>query len=506
MIRGLRTFCLACCLFHAALLFSFAEEVVQNTGSQPNIVFIYADDMAYWALGAMEHPIVKTPNLDRLASEGVIFTNAYNQGGWHGAVCVASRAMLNTGQFLWRAKKTMDRGFPPMPPAQQQSGVASGAAERDRYESEFWSRRIHSCGYTTCFAGKWHVDTRNIDGQSCDCVPVQPLFDRFGIIRPGGMPPTVESSYNRPLEGDDDAWSPFDPQYQGHWSGGQHWAEALADSSIDMINTASKLDQPFFMYLAFNSPHDPRQAPKEFVDMYPQEMMDVPPDFLPDNPHRDAMQNPRNSRDERLAPFPRTEYAVRVHRREYYAIISHMDAQIGRMLDALERSGKRQNTVIIFTADNGLALGSHGLFGKQSLYEHSVRVPLIISGTGIPKQKRIDTPVYMQDVMPTALEIAGKPIPDQVQFKSLLPLIRGERTEQYAAIYGAYMQAQRMVRQGDFKLIVYPASQTVLLFDLKNDPHETGNLADNPAYATKIRELLTELRKLQNEADDPLTL
>ena len=499
MIRSMRIFCLACCFYHASLFFSFANDAGQASANQPNVVFIYADDMASWALGAAGHPIVKTPNLDRLADEGVLFTNAYNQGGWHGAICVASRAMLNTGQFLWRAKQTMDRGFP-------QSRVAFDAAERDRYESEFWSRRMNSCGYTTYFAGKWHVDARNVDGKSHDCVPVQPLFDHFGIIRPGGMPPTVESSYNRPHEGDDDAWSPFDPQYQGHWSGGQHWAEVLADSSIDMIQTASKSDKPFFMYLAFNSPHDPRQAPKEYVDMYPQEMMDVPPDFLPDNPHRDAMQNPRDMRDERLAPYPRTEYAVRVHRREYYAIISHMDAQIGRMLDALDKSGKRQNTVIIFTADNGLALGSHGLFGKQSLYEHSVKVPLIISGPGIPKQKRIDTPVYMQDIMPTALELAGKPIPEQVDFKSLLPLIRGERTGQYPSIYGAYMQAQRMVRQGDFKLIVYPRSQTMLLFDLKNDPHETVNLADNPAYAAKIGELLTELRKLQNEADDPLTL
>jgi arylsulfatase A-like enzyme len=112
----------------------------------------------------------------------------------------------------------------------------------------------------------------------------------------------------------------------------------------------------------------------------------------------------------------------------------------------------------------------------------------------------------MQDVMPTALELAGKPIPQQVQFKSLLPLIRGERTEQYPSIYGAYTQAQRMVRQGDFKLIVYPKPLTFQLFDLKSDPYETINLADNPAYAEKIKKLLAELRKLQKEAGDPLTL
>ena len=466
----------------------------------PNILFIFADDQTFSALGALGHPIVKTPNLDRLAEGGTVFSNAYNQGGWHGAICVASRAMLNTGRFLWHAKTEMNRGFP-------QQKTASDPMERTRYESNFWSRLLHDGGYETYFAGKWHVDERNIDGKQAACVPVEPLFDHLGIVRPGGMPPTVESSYNRPFEGKVDSWSPFDPQFQGHWSGGQHWAEAIADSATEMIGTAAKSDKPFFMYLAFNSPHDPRQAPKEFVDMYPQERMDVPSNFLPENPFKDPMGCPVNSRDEKLAPFPRTEYAVRVHRREYYAIISHMDAQVGRILDALDKSGKRENTYIIFAADNGLALGAHGLFGKQSMFEHSVKVPLIVAGPGLPKRNRIDVPVYMQDVMPTTLQIAGKKIPSHVQFKSLLPLIRGRRTEQYASIYGAYQQeSQRMVRRGDLKLIVYPKAKTVLLYDLKSDPDETKNLADRPEYAQTIKELLAALERLQQESGDPLVL
>ena len=497
----MRGFCLMFCV--SCFLSSFVPSPVQLQAAEetekPNIIFIYADDQTFSTFGAVGHPIVKTPNLDRLAAEGVTFTNAYNQGGWHGAVCVASRAMLNTGQFLWRAKAMMDRGFP-------KQNVTSDAAERDRYESKFWSRQIKSSGYDTYFAGKWHVDSRNIDGKTYNCVPIAPLFDHFGIIRSGGMPPTVESSYNRPVEGENDTWSPFDPQYRGHWNGGQHWAEALVDSSVNMIEAASISEEPFFMYIAFNSPHDPRQAPKEFVDMYPVDAMDVPPNFLPDNPHRSAMECPPDLRDERLAPFPRTEYAVRVHRREYYAIISHMDAQIGRILDALEKSGKRQNTYIIFTADNGLAVGSHGLFGKQSMYEHSVKVPLIVAGPMLPKNKQIDTPVYMQDTMPTVLELSGKPIPEHVQFKSLLPLIRGEREKQYTSIYGAYQQSQRMVRQENFKLIVYPKSKTLLLFDLANDPDEIANLADKPEYAAKIKELLAELRQRQQETGDSLRL
>jgi len=385
----------------------------------------------------------------------------------------------------------MDRGVvnPENPPEPEQ---------RRLYESNFWSRLLHDGGYETYFAGKWHVDANRIG--------VRPLFNHLGVVRNGGMPPTVESSYNRPIEGEADAWSPFDPQFRGHWEGGQHWAEVLTGSAIEMIGTAAKSDKPFFMYLAFNSPHDPRQAPKEYLDMYPQERMDVPPNFLPENPFKDPMGCPATLRDERLAPFPRTEYAVRVHRREYYAIISHMDVQIGRILEALDQSGKRENTYIIFTSDNGLAMGSHGLFGKQNMFEHSVKVPLIVVGPGLPKQKRIDTPVYMQDVMPTTLEIAGKEIPAHVQHKSLLPLLHGERTEQYDSIYAAYEQRQRMVRRGDFKLIVYPRAQTVLLYNLKNDPHEITNLADRPEHTQTVKELFAELKRLQQETGDPLEL
>jgi choline-sulfatase len=476
------------------ILFSvFVSAISAVAAERPNILFIFADDHTFSALGAMGHPVVKTPNLDRLAAQGTLFTSSYNQGGWHGAICVASRAMLNTGRFLWHSKAEMDRGI------MRQNIPPPDSEQRKRYEAGFWSRLLHDHGYETHFAGKWHVDA--------GCIGARPsLFDHYGTVRPGGMPPTAESSYNRPVADEVDAWSPVDPKFQGHWTGGQHWAEVLANDAIKMLGTAAKSDKPFFMYLAFNSPHDPRQAPQEFLDLYPQEQMDVPANFLPENPFKDPMECPPSLRDEKLAPFPRTEYAVRVHRREYYAIISHMDAQIGRIFDALEKTGKRENTHIIFTADNGLAMGSHGLFGKQNMFEHSAKVPLIVAGPGLPKQKRVDTPVYMQDVMPTTLEMAGKAIPQHVQFKSLLPLLRDERSQQHDAIYSAYQQSQRMVRRGDFKLIAYPKSKTVLLYNLKDDPDEIKNLADQPGHAQIIKDLFAELERLQHETGDSLKL
>ena len=161
----------------------------------------------------------------------------------------------------------------------------------------------------------------------------------------------------------------------------RHTSELYADKAVNYLETkAGKDGKPFFMYVAFNAPHDPRQSPKEFLDMYPREQVKVPANFLPEHPFD---QGDSKIRDEELAPFPRTEEAVKLHRQEYYAIITHADYEIGRILDALEKSGQDKNTYIIFTSDHGLAVGMHGLMGKQNQYECSVRMPLIFTGPGI---------------------------------------------------------------------------------------------------------------------------
>jgi len=165
------------------------------------------------------------------------------------------------------------------------------------------------------------------------------------------------------------------------------------------------------------------------------------------------------------------------------------------------------NTVIIFTADHGLAVGHHGLVGKQNMFEHSMRPPFIIAGPGIAGNKRIDAPIYLQDAMATALELAGAEKPKQVEFKSLLPLLRGESGEHYASIYGKYINSQRMIKKGDWKLIFYPtATKKMLLFNLKNDPWEMNDLSDNPEYAQKVKQLRDEFFELQKTMGDDLDL
>ncbi|MFT7631589.1 MAG: arylsulfatase A-like enzyme, partial [Mariniblastus sp.] len=329
--------------------------------------------------------------------------------------------------------------------------------------------------------------------------------DHVGNVR-GGMPNQTPEGYNRPVEGQAEQWSPFDKSKGGFWKGGKHWSEVVADDAIGFLETAKQSEKPFFMYIAFNAPHDPRQSPQEYVDKYPLDNISMPINFLPEYPYKDAIGNSKKLRDEKLAPFPRTEYSVKVNRQEYYAIITHMDHQIGRILDQLEKSGQSDNTYVFFSADHGLAVGHHGLIGKQNMFEHSVRVPFFVKGPGVPQGARIDSRIYVQDVMATSLQIAGIEKPDYVQFKSLLPLIKGETKSQYDSTYGGYLALQRMVIKDDMKLIVYPTIKKTLLYDLKNDPYEMHDLGESPENADTIKALFTELLKLQKETGDKLDL
>jgi choline-sulfatase len=183
-----------------------------------------------------------------------------------------------------------------------------------------------------------------------------------------------------------------------------------------------------------------------------------------------------------------------------------MDHQIGRILEALEATGKADNTYIIFTADHGIAVGHHGLLGKQSMFDHSMRTPFFIDGPGIKKDSRSDTPIYLQDIMPTTLAFAGADIPEWVEFKSLQPLLTGKTETHYSRIYGKYTNRQRMMIKGDYKLIIYPAIKKMLLFNMKKDPDEMNDLSDNPEYSTLLKSMKSEFKELQQEMGDDLDI
>ena len=287
-----------------------AQYVTAAEKQKPNVLFVFADDQCFETLASSGHPVIQTPNLDRLTRQGTTFTHAFNMGSWSGAVCVASRCMLNTGRFIWRA-----------------NAIYRNTA-KEMQAGRFWSKHMASAGYHTYMTGKWHVRA-----------DAAKAFETTAHIR-GGMPNQVPEGYNRPLSRNDKKWLPYDPQWEGFWKGGKHWSEVVADDAIDFLNEAKDDDDPFFMYIAFNAPHDPRQSPKEYVDKYPLEDVDLPANFLEEYPYNEAAATGRELRDEMLAPFPRTEYAVKVNRQEYYAIITHMDYQIGRILEHLKKTSR----------------------------------------------------------------------------------------------------------------------------------------------------------------------
>lgn len=448
--------------------------------NRPSFLFVICDDLMYRTIGSLNNPEVKTPNLDRLVADGCAFTHCFHQGSWSGAVCIPSRTMLVTGLSAFHAESGLDK-------------------------VHLWGQTLGAAGYDTYICGKWHLDPTTLARS----------FKEMGPVAPGFLEstPVSGSAYNRPSPGN--PWDPTDPKFKGHWIHTGLWLDEphdrvlhsstlFADSVIDHIaNRAAKREAPFLIYLGLNAPHDPRQSPPAYLDLYPQASIELPPNYLPEHPFD---QGDARVRDELLAPFPRTREAVQLHRREYYAIISHLDHEVGRILDALRASGRAENTYVIFTADHGLAVGEHGLMGKQNLYDCSVRIPLLVVGPKVAPGRKVDDLVYQHSVFPTVCEIAGIATPKTVEFPSLAPLLFGDSTPVHEAVFCYYRDFQRSVRTTTHKLIVYPKIKRMQLFDLVADPWEMNDLSEDPAHASLRAELMAKLKKLQTELNDPLDL
>ena len=461
-------------------VFSMGQEQSESATDRPNFLFIIADDLMFRTIHSLNNPEIHTPNMDRLAASGCAFTHCFHQGSWSGAVCLPSRTMLNSGLTAFHAQAGID-------------------------EVPTWGQTLGDAGYDTYICGKWHLDP----------TVLQRSFKEMGPVAPGFLPSTPEGglAYDRPQPGNN--WQPWDESQKGHWLHTSLWrnqapdrieheAALYSDCFIDhLLTKAAKRNTPFFMYLGFNAPHDPRQSSREYLERYPQDKIELPPNFLPKHPFD---QGDYYIRDEVLAPFPRTRETVQLHRREYYSLITYMDEQIGRILDALERSGKASNTYVILTADHGLAVGEHGLLGKQNMYDCSVRMPLLIAGPGIKAGRRVDELVYQHSMYATTCNLAGIPIPATVQFPSLAPLLHGGNKPVHDTVFSYYRGFQRMVRTKTHKLIVYPEIKRIQVFDIEHDPWEMHDLSDDPASAQLKADLMRQLKRLQQELDDKLIL
>ena len=426
--------------------------------SPRNVLIFVADDQTHRSIGCLNNPEVRTPHLDRLVRRGTAFTRAFHQGSWAQAVCVPSRAMLHTGRSLYRC-----------------GGPTCG-------DHPLLGETFGAHGYHTYATGKWHNQDAALgrsfrEEQTLSLGMAMSTGFDFEANAPAGDP--AQSAYGRPALGN--VWAADDESRRGHWMPTredpgriEHSSTRWADDTIRYLKGRAGSDEPFLAYCAFHAPHDPRQAPTEFLDMYPVDAVELPPNYLPEHPFD---QGDARVRDEQLAPWPRTQDVVRTHRREYHAILSHMDAQLGRVLDALDEAGLADQTLVVYTADHGLAVGEHGLMGKQNLYDHSLGVPLVFAGPGVRPGARSDALVYQHSVFATVAELCGVEAPAGLDFPSLAPLLRGGGLGPHETLYGAYRDYQRTCRDRRHKLILYPHLGRYQLFDTIDDPFETHDLA-----------------------------
>ncbi|HVV01570.1 MAG TPA: sulfatase-like hydrolase/transferase, partial [Verrucomicrobiae bacterium] len=276
-------------------------------------------------------------------------------------------------------------------------------------------------------------------------------------------------------------------------------SELFADAAIDFLKKQDG-SKPFFAYVAFTAPHDPRMPPVPIREYYYQHKPPLPVNFAPQFPFDNG--HILNCRDEGLAAWPRTEPVIRDQLAEYYGMITHMDGQIGRILDTLKKTGLADNTIIIYSADNGLTLGSHGLMGKQNLFEESMRVPLIMAGPGIPVGKSTSALTYMLDVFPTVCDLTGVKAPGDLEGETLRPLWEGKKEKIRDSIFLPFLKVQRGVLDERWKLIAYPDAGVLQLFDLQKDPYELSNLVDKPQFAGQKSRLLKLMKNWQAKVGD----
>jgi len=436
---------------------SNAEKAVPTPATaRPNVIMLFSDDQRFDTIAALGNNEIQTPNLDRLVACGTAFTQGCIMGGLHGAICVPSRAMLHTGRNLFHLEgpgNTIPASLGSLP------------------------ETLRAAGYRTHMVGKWHSDKAALNR----------IYNEGSALFLGGMhDPFKATLYDYDPSGAYKKDAAIDRS-------GTHASEIFADAALEFLKQPQP--NPFFLYVAFTAPHDPRTAPKEYRDRYDSSKLTLPPNFMPRHPFDNGEMKVR---DEQLAPWPRTPENILKQTADYYGMISHMDAQIGRILDAVEAQGLSGNTIIVFAGDNGLAIGRHGLMGKQSLYEHSIRVPLIYSGPGIPPGARHEAKCYVHDLYPTICDAVGIPTPSGVESKSLWPCFRDPSARPYDATYHAYRDLQRAVRREKFKLIEYTVggTETTQLFDIQEDPWELNNLAEStPGVVTQLRKQLNDWRK-----------
>ena len=438
---------------------------------RPHVLFLLTDDQRPDTIHALGNPLIKTPNLDRLVRVGTTFTRATCAY----PLCFPSRSEILTGCTGFR------------------NGVF--LSNRDaNLELPTWPGVMRDSGYETWWVGKWHLAGRPSTRGYSESLglfasgrrPLEPQFDSRGREVTGYRGWMFQSD---------------DRQLQPERGVGltPDISRVFADEAIRFLKRPH--EKPFFLHVNFTAPHDPLLDPPGWEQAYDWQSLPLPPNFLPEHPFDHGNFN---GRDEQLLPWPRREEDIQKDLATYYAVISHLDAQVGRILGTLDEQGLAEKTLVIFSSDHGLALGSHGLMGKQNMYEHSINVPLIFRGPGVPVGVSRAAQCYLRDLFPTVCELTGIEVPESVTGRSLVPALLGQMDELRPFIVGYFQNYQRMIRTDRWKLIRYPEIDRTQLFDLQTDPFERHDLSGERNHTHTRNRLNAQLDAWLRAQGDPL--
>ncbi len=485
-------FALVVCCIVAPLTGAISDADAAN---RPNILFIIVDDQSPFDLHIYNpRSTLETPTIDRLATEGMTFDAAYHMGSFSGAVCTPSRHMVMCGRTLWHL---------PIGPG------AKGHCPPDIVNNTL-AAVFSRAGYATMRTCK--------NGNSYNAANAQ-FTVRHDATKRGGTDET-----------------------------GSAWH---AEQVLDYLNQreSAKDTDPFLIYFGFSHPHDTRDGKPELLAKYGavnhKDRNSLPPanpkqpalpiNYLPEHPFHHGHPGLRDEVAVSGVWDRRDERTIRNELGREFACSENIDIQIGRVLAKLEAMGELDNTYVFYTSDHGIAIGRHGLQGKQNLYQHTWRVPLIVKGPGIKAGSRINGNVYLLDTLNTLCDLAGIERPELSEGISYKPVLEGRQDTVRDVLYGAYCggtkPGMRCVKKGDWKLIKYDVLNGEVhetqLFNLADNPHEflkqhhaaavaaligttpadnQVNLAGDPQHAEKLAEmealLLAEMRRL----DDPYRL
>lgn len=483
----------------------FATEANAAEEKRPNVLFIVVDDQSPLDLKVYnpDSPL-QTPNIDRLAAEGMVFDGAYHMGAFVGAVCTPSRHMIMSGRTVWHL---------PISPGAKQRGLCPPDLPQSTMPAVF-----NRAGYATMRTCK--------RGNSYEAA--NDLFTvRHDATKRGG---TAET--------------------------GSAWHGDRVMEYLDQRQSAGD-EKPFLIYFGFSHPHDERDGTPELLEKYGavnHRDPDAPPpanpraprlpaNYLPEHPFHHGHPNLRDEVAVGGVWQRRDENTIRNELGRQFACSENIDVQIGRVLAKLEAMGELDNTYVFYMADHGMAIGRHGLQGKQNLYQHTWRVPLIVKGPGVSPASRCEGNVYLLDMLATLCDLTGVPVPESNEGISFRPVLEGKQQTVRDVLYGVYCggtkPGMRCIKQGDWKLIQYDvidgAVRETQLFNLAENPlefleqhhdpqvialtgrspqHRQVNLAGDSRYTAKLKEmqglLLAEMRRwddpwrLWNQPDDGL--